>query len=30
VQTSAEMKNPYMGKRMLECGSALVAWRVEG
>ena len=30
VQTTPEMKNPYMGKRMLECGSAISVWRVEG
>ncbi len=30
VQTTPDMKNPYMGKRMLECGSAIAVWRVEG
>jgi Cu(I)/Ag(I) efflux system membrane fusion protein len=30
IQTSATMMNPYMGKRMLECGSPVAAWRVEG
>jgi Cu(I)/Ag(I) efflux system membrane fusion protein len=30
VQNSATMANPYMGKRMLECGSPVAAWRVEG
>jgi hypothetical protein len=29
VQTSAQMMNPYMGHRMLECGSAVDVWRVE-
>jgi hypothetical protein len=30
VQTTPQMKNPYMGKRMLECGSAVDGWRVDG
>jgi len=30
VQTNATMANPYMGRRMLECGAAVAAWRVEG
>ena len=30
VQSTPAMMNPYMGKRMLECGSAISAWRVEG
>lgn len=30
VQVSPKMSNPYMGKRMLECGSAIEAWKVAG
>ena len=30
VQLSAKMANPYMGKRMLECGSTIEAWKVTG
>jgi Cu(I)/Ag(I) efflux system membrane fusion protein len=30
VQTAPAMMNPYMGKRMLDCGSAVAAWRIEG
>jgi Cu(I)/Ag(I) efflux system membrane fusion protein len=30
VQLTPTMANPYMGKRMLECGSPVPAWRVEG
>ena len=30
VQLAPSMMNPYMGKRMLECGSPVEAWRVEG
>ncbi|HEY1097798.1 MAG TPA: hypothetical protein VGF99_02675 [Myxococcota bacterium] len=30
VQVTPQMANPYMGKRMLECGMALEAWKVAG
>jgi Cu(I)/Ag(I) efflux system membrane fusion protein len=30
IQVSPQMANPYMGKRMLECGSTLEAWKVAG
>jgi Cu(I)/Ag(I) efflux system membrane fusion protein len=30
IQVSPQMANPYMGKRMLECGSTLQAWKVAG
>lgn len=30
VQLEEKMANPYMGKRMLECGTAVPAWKVEG
>jgi Cu(I)/Ag(I) efflux system membrane fusion protein len=30
VQTAPSMMNPYMGRRMLECGSPVAAWKVEG
>lgn len=30
IQLSPTMANPYMGKRMLECGSAIEAWKVAG
>ena len=30
VELKPRMENPYMGSRMLECGSAIVAWGVEG
>ena len=30
VELKPRMENPYMGSRMLECGSAVVAWTVDG
>ncbi len=30
VQVSPKMANPYMGKRMLECGSTIAGWKVAG
>lgn len=30
VQLAPKMANPYMGKRMLECGSAIEGWKVAG
>ncbi len=30
VQLEEKMANPYMGKRMLECGEVVSVWKVEG
>ena len=30
VQVTEKMANPYMGKRMLECGMGIDPWKVEG
>ena len=30
VQLEEKMANPYMGKRMLECGMGISPWKVEG